>query len=98
MKRLTVYSVLLAALAAMPAFAAPPAGAKVTPDGWFAPRKALLITRGFDRYTLINVSPSPKAVLVNGEPVVDRIVLGNGVKVETYGAAFVFRLADVGDA
>jgi len=40
MKRCAIYSALLAALVAMPVIAAPPAGAKITPDGWFAPPKA----------------------------------------------------------
>jgi hypothetical protein len=58
--------------------------------GWFAPRKALLICRGFDRYTLINISPSPKSVLVNGRPVGDRIVLEDGSNIEVYGQKFRF--------
>jgi pSer/pThr/pTyr-binding forkhead associated (FHA) protein len=58
--------------------------------GWFAPRKALLIVRGFGSYTLINVSPSPKGVLVNGQPVIDRITLRDGVSIEAYGAKFRF--------
>ena len=39
MNRFAVYSALLAVLAAMPAGAAPPPGAKITDDGWFAPAK-----------------------------------------------------------
>ncbi len=40
MNRLAVYSALLVVLAAAPAGAAPPPGAKITDDGWFAPAKA----------------------------------------------------------
>lgn len=61
-------------------------------SGWFAPKRAAIITRGYDRFTLINVSPSGRDVSVNGEVVRDHRRLSSGDKIEIYGHRFVFQL------
>ncbi|MGE0712189.1 MAG: FHA domain-containing protein [Planctomycetota bacterium] len=58
--------------------------------GWFAPKRAALICRGFDRYTLINVSGSDKDVLVSGKAVKEHQALANADRVEVYGQRFIF--------
>ena len=36
----------------------------------------------------------PKGVTVNGQPVLDKIVLSEGARIEAYGATFTFRFAN----
>lgn len=56
MNRFSAYSALFAALAAaMPAPAAPPPGAKVTADGWFAPHKARPLPEKINRAVVIPI-------------------------------------------
>ena len=62
--------------------------------GWFAPKRAAIITRGYDRFTLINVSPSGKDVSVNAEVVRDHRRLSNGDRIEIYGHRFLFQLPE----
>jgi len=65
-------------------------GCELVIRGWFAPRKAAIIARGYDRYTLINTSPSDRSVLVNEKPVSDRRILTHGDWIEVYGERFLF--------
>ena len=60
--------------------------------GWFTPKRAAIITRGYDRFSLINVSPSGRDVSVNGEVVRDHRRLANGDRIEIYGHRFLFQL------
>jgi len=60
--------------------------------GWFTPKRAAIITRGYDRFSLINVSPSGRDVSVNGEVVRDHRRLANGDRIEIYGHPFLFQL------
>jgi hypothetical protein len=60
--------------------------------GWFVPRKAAIIARGHDRYTLINVSGAVGAISVNEKPVADTAALGNDDRIEIYGETFKFSL------
>jgi FHA domain-containing protein len=60
--------------------------------GWFAPKRAAIITRGYDRFSLINVAPSGRDVSVNGEVVRDHRRLANGDRIEIYGHRFLFQL------
>ena len=60
--------------------------------GWFVPRKAAIIARGHDRYTLINVSGAAGAISINEKPVIDTSPLGNEDKIEIYGESFKFSL------
>ena len=54
-------------------------------DGAYAPRKALVIFRGVDRYHLVNTSPYPRTVELNGQPVDDVAVLQDGDRIAAYG-------------
>jgi len=56
------------------------------------PRKAALIARGQDRYTLVNVAASPSAILLDGRPVADKAPLEDGSKVEVFGESFRFEV------
>lgn len=58
--------------------------------GWFAPRKAAVIVRGEFGWSLINVSPSPAAVLVNGAAVAGLAPLKDGDKLDVHGELFTF--------
>jgi pSer/pThr/pTyr-binding forkhead associated (FHA) protein len=60
--------------------------------GWFVPRKAAVILRGHDRYTLINVSGAVGAITINEKPVADTHQLGHDDKIEIYGESFRFAL------
>lgn len=60
--------------------------------GWFTPKRAAIITRGYDRFTLINVSPSGRDVSVNGEVVRDHRRLETGSRIDIYGHRFLFQL------
>jgi pSer/pThr/pTyr-binding forkhead associated (FHA) protein len=64
--------------------------------GWFSPRKALVISRGQDRYTLINVGSAEK-VLLDGRPVGDRAKLEGKHRVEVYGQTFLFEVQQPDD-
>ena len=60
--------------------------------GWFVPKKAAVISRGLDRYTLINTSPSSRDVTVNGDEVRSSRPLDHNDRIEIYGQRFVFLL------
>jgi hypothetical protein len=57
--------------------------------GWFVPKKVALIVRGSDRYSLFNLSDSPK-VLINNKPVTGRVALGDNDRIELYGHRIMF--------
>jgi len=57
--------------------------------GWFVPKKVALIVRGSDRYSLFNLSDSPK-VLVNNKPVTGRVALGDREQIEMFGHRIAF--------
>src|SRR5262249_54726819 len=61
--------------------------------GWFAPKKAAMIVRGTDKYTIVNVGGSPRAVSVNEQPVPDRAPLADNDRIDVFGESFRFSLA-----
>jgi len=66
--------------------------------GWRAPRKAVVIVRGFDKqervftYTLLNVAPKPEVVRVNNKKVSARVRLKHGDQIEVCGEALAFEV------
>lgn len=55
------------------------------------PRRAALIVRGMDRYTLFNLSDSPK-VQINGKPVANKEHLGDHDLIEVFGLKLRFKV------
>ncbi|MBL4844536.1 MAG: FHA domain-containing protein [Planctomycetes bacterium] len=62
--------------------------------GWFTPKRAALITRGYESYTLINVTPSGNDVSVNGEVVHGHRRLASGDRIEIYSHRFLFKVPE----
>lgn len=59
--------------------------------GWFVPKRAAVIARGLDRYTLVNTA-SNRDVTVNGEAVRTHRPLEHNDRIEIYGQRFIFLL------
>ena len=63
--------------------------ADVQLSGWFCPRKVAIIFRDDSGFRLINVSPKPEGVTVNGKPV-DDVRLGDNDQIQVRNARMIF--------
>ena len=63
-------------------------------QGWFVPRKALIIVRGHEDYRAYNVAPNPKVVKVNGALMLNQKVLTHGDRITVCGLKFEFTVAE----
>ncbi|MEZ6188354.1 MAG: FHA domain-containing protein [Planctomycetota bacterium] len=63
--------------------------ADVKLGGWFCPRKVAIIFRDDSGFRLINVSPKPEGVTVNGKPV-DDVRLGDNDQIQVRNARMTF--------
>ncbi|MCA8921438.1 MAG: FHA domain-containing protein [Planctomycetes bacterium] len=63
--------------------------ADVKLGGWFCPRKVAIIFRDDSGFRLINVSPKPEGVTVNGKPV-DDVRLGDNDQIVIRNARMIF--------